>query len=58
MERSRQAHGKFLHVCEVVWDSEKLVAAVVMANYILLVFCKQIDMPNSKPAGNAQTVTT
>lgn len=22
MERRRQAHGKFFHVCEVVWDSE------------------------------------
>lgn len=43
MERNRQAHGEFLHVCEVVWDSEKLVAVIVMANYILLVFCKQID---------------
>lgn len=42
MERNRQAHGEFLHVCEVVWDSEK-VAVIVMANYILLVFCKQID---------------
>lgn len=58
MEGNRQAHGEFLHVCEVVWDSEKLVAVIVMANYILLVFCKQTDMPNTKPAGNAQTVTT
>lgn len=55
---AQTAHGEFLRVCEVVWDSEKLVAVAVMANYMLLAFCKQIDVPNTKPAGHAQTVTT
>lgn len=55
--KEQTARGEFLHVCEVVWDSDKLVAVAVTANHMLLAFCKQIDVPNTKPAGHAQTVT-